>query len=174
MVEVPVFADAVRDLYAYNRWATARILDTAAKLPAEQLHAPQTAGHGSVRDTLLHMLRPQRAWLSWWDGSLSAEDARKITFDPSAYPNVAAVRGLWESVEAQTQTFVGSLADDDLARVYEYTLPNGVEMRLPLWRMMLHIANHGTQHRSEVAAMLTGFGQSPGDLDYIVYAFMNP
>ena len=38
--------------------------------------------------------------------------------------------------------------------------------------MMLHVANHGTQHRSEVAAMLTGFGHSPGDLD--VLGFFNP
>ncbi|HYU21327.1 MAG TPA: DinB family protein [Chloroflexota bacterium] len=49
------------------------------------------------------------------------------------------------------------------------TLPNGAEFRLPLWQMMLHVANHGTQHRSEVAALLTGFGQSPGDLDLLVY-----
>jgi uncharacterized damage-inducible protein DinB len=168
-----VFADAVRDLFAYNRWATERILDAAAKLTPEQLHAPQTAGHGSVRDTLVHVLRPQRSWLSWWDGSLSPGDARKLKIDPAEYPDVAAVRVLWESVEEQTQSFVAGLTDDDVARIYEYTLPNGVEMRLPLWRMMLHIANHGTQHRSEVAAMLTDLGQSPGDLDYIVFAFMN-
>jgi uncharacterized damage-inducible protein DinB len=35
--------------------------------------------------------------------------------------------------------------------------------------MMLHVANHGTQHRSEVAAMLTGFDQSPGSLDLLDY-----
>jgi uncharacterized damage-inducible protein DinB len=34
---------------------------------------------------------------------------------------------------------------------------------------MLHQANHATQHRSEVAAMLTQFGQSPGWLDLIFY-----
>ena len=34
---------------------------------------------------------------------------------------------------------------------------------------MLHQVNHATQHRSEVAAMLTGFGHSPGWLDLIRY-----
>jgi uncharacterized damage-inducible protein DinB len=36
--------------------------------------------------------------------------------------------------------------------------------------MLAHVVNHGTQHRSEVAALLTGIGRSPGDLDMFDFA----
>ena len=36
--------------------------------------------------------------------------------------------------------------------------------------MLVHVANHGTQHRAEAAALLTVEGRSPGDLDLINYA----
>jgi uncharacterized damage-inducible protein DinB len=38
-----------------------------------------------------------------------------------------------------------------------------------LWRCLYHLANHGTQHRSEAAALLTKFDHSPGDLDFNVF-----
>lgn len=33
----------------------------------------------------------------------------------------------------------------------------------------MHLINHGTQHKTEAAAILTGMGYSPGDIDLIVY-----
>ena len=40
---------------------------------------------------------------------------------------------------------------------------------MPIWQVLSHVANHGTQHRSEAAEMLTAIGRSPGELDLIFY-----
>ena len=41
---------------------------------------------------------------------------------------------------------------------------------VPVWQMLVHVVNHGTQHRAEAAAILTAEGHSPGELDLFNYA----
>ena len=43
------------------------------------------------------------------------------------------------------------------------------EEGIALWQALAHVVNHGTQHRSEVAVLLTAAGHSPGDLDMVDY-----
>ena len=43
------------------------------------------------------------------------------------------------------------------------------EEGISLWQALAHVVNHGTQHRSEAAALLTAAGHSPGDLDMVDY-----
>lgn len=164
-----VLAEALRKYYAYNSWATTRVLDTAAELTSDQLHTPGRAGHGSVRDTLLHLLDTHRGWLSWWDASLSAEASYRLRSNPADFPDVAALRRLWEEIQQQTEAFIADLGDGDPGRLYGWDLPDGRHWEMVLWGMMLHVVNHGTQHRAEVATMLTACGHSPGDLDLIYF-----
>lgn len=164
-----MLVEALRALYDYNSWATERVLEMAEQLTPEQWLTPGAAGHGSIRDTLVHLLSAQRSWLAWWDGSLPAAEAYQLRLDPADFPDPAVVRAKLVAVDRATRAFLDSLTDKDLERVYTHTFPNGLRFRLPLWKMLLHIANHGTQHRSEAAAMLTGFGHSPGDLDLLLY-----
>jgi uncharacterized damage-inducible protein DinB len=53
------------------------------------------------------------------------------------------------------------------------TPPDGADHPLrgiPMWQTMVHLMNHGTQHRSEAAVILTEAGGSPGDLDVLDFA----
>ena len=160
--------ELIRTLYDYDRWATERIFDTAANLRPEQLNAPGTAGHGSVRETLLHLVSTQRNWVSWWNGSMTADESMTSWPDPADYPDFDTVRAFWNDVQRKTSAFIDGLTEDDLTREYNSTLPwTGQTVTFTLWQMMVHVANHGTQHRSEAAAMLTAFDHSPGFLDLI-------
>ncbi len=67
------------------------------------------------------------------------------------------------------QDFVAGLRDDNLERVIPYRSTRGQEFAQPLWEILAHVVNHGTQHRSEAAEMLTDLDRSPGDLDLIMY-----
>lgn len=161
-----MLVEALRTLYGYNRWANEHMLDTAAGLTPEQWLKPGTAGHGSVRDTLLHVLSTHRTWLGLCDGSLSAEQAFGQEFAPADYPDVAAVHAFWQEIDASTQAYLARLDDAEVASLRSGTFPwDGSTFSQPVWAILLHVANHSTQHRSEAAAMLTDYDHSPGYVD---------
>lgn len=43
----------------------------------------------------------------------------------------------------------------------------GKTQEWPRWQMFMHLANHGTYHRGEIALCLTALGESPGELDFL-------
>ena len=65
--------------------------------------------------------------------------------------------------------YLAGLDDAGLDRVVRYRSTDAREHETPLWQILLHLANHGTQHRAEAGAELTRLGFSPGDVDYMVY-----
>jgi uncharacterized damage-inducible protein DinB len=157
-------SDMVRTLYRYSAWATARILEHAARLRPDELAKPSGASFGSVRETLVHIMAAQWIWLARWKGISPTS-----LFDARDFPDIASIRARWDQIDGETQRFVAGLTDADLGRVVEYKNTRGERWAYPLWQQVVHQMNHATQHRGEVAAALTELGHSPGDLDLLIY-----
>ncbi len=153
----------IRDLYAYSAWANNRILDIAARLDDEDFFAEKSAA-GSIRDILVHTAWAQWIWLERWQGASPRE-----RWDASAFPDLAALRARWAEAEDETTRYLAGIDESDLDRAISYVNAAGETWRYPLWQVLLHQANHATQHRSEVALLLTEAGHSPGDLDFLRY-----
>jgi uncharacterized damage-inducible protein DinB len=155
--------DDIRLLYAYNVWANARILDAAARAPAE-LFSTAALGDCNLRDTLEHLLVSESIWRLRWQ-NIAPES---IPF-PEEFPTLAALRARWHEEDQRLADFLAALDDAALDRDVTYQRSNGAVDSRPLWQQMAHMVNHSTQHRSEVALLLTALGYSPGALDLIVF-----
>jgi uncharacterized damage-inducible protein DinB len=153
----------IRFLFDFDRWATSRILDALTRDSGvdeatwSTTNAIDERGLGGI---LVHHLG---ASLRWRHGLAETGEAPRPEHGP--LPTPTALRSAWEAEWPALDTWLASRDDAWLASTDE-----GVAF----WQMLAHVVNHGTQHRSEAAALLTAIGRSPGDLDMIDYAEARP
>ncbi len=151
-------------LYQYNQWANAKILNAVANLTPEQFTAPASFPHGGLRGTLVHALFAEWIWRKRWEGNSPTQ-----RFNPEDFPTVDSLRARWQEEENQLMDFVSSVSEERLNSSFDYKNTSGTPFTQVLWQVMAHVVNHGSQHRSEAAAILTDLGHSPGDLDLISF-----
>jgi uncharacterized damage-inducible protein DinB len=151
-------------LYDYNYWATGRILAASANVSQEQFLAPAGHSYGSLRGTLAHTCDTEYGWRMLCQHNTFVPDTPE-----TAFPTLDALEQRWREEEQAMRDYLASLSDDDLTGIIRYTTDSGLRRERVLWHCLLHVMNHGTQHRSEAAAILTQYGHSPGDLDFTLF-----
>jgi uncharacterized damage-inducible protein DinB len=157
--------DETLTLFDYNQWANTRILMAAEKLSLEQFGAAAGLSFGSIRATLAHILGTERTWRLRVQEGISPT---KIGTE-NEYPTLDALRTRWQSESHAWRDYLASLEDPALEKIITYKTTSGIPRQNPLWQILTHVVNHGTQFRSEAGVALTRFGYSPGDIDFILY-----
>ena len=155
-------------LYKYNQWSTRKILDAVSKVTQEQFLAHASFPHGGLRSTLVHALFAEWIWRNRWEGT-----SPSVRLKPDDFPAFESLQTRWAEEEKRLMAFVDNVTDERLNSKFNYKSTDGKPHERMLWQAMAHLINHGTQHKTEAAAMLTDFGQSPGDIDMIVYLIEN-
>ncbi len=167
--------DEVKLLFDFNYWADKRIADTAARVSPEQYAAPTDFGLGfpSLRGTILHILDGEWGWRLRLERATRArpagDPADEADLTEAQLPTLSALRERWSQEETALRKWVNGLRDEELNGLVRYPLPSGGVRERVLWHSLVHLINHGTQHRSEAAALLTHYGQSPGEMDFNVF-----
>jgi len=173
--------DEIKLLYEYNYWANQRILTTCANVSEEQYIA--VTNFGSLRPTVIHILDSEWSWRLAFQEHFVAADELEIArasepklssqdeLTEADLPTLDSVKARWQVEEQAMRAYLDSLADGDLNGVVRYLVSEGYVRERVLWHCLVHAVNHGTQHRSEAAALLTSYEQSPGGLDFT--AFLN-
>jgi uncharacterized damage-inducible protein DinB len=159
-----VDADLLITLYEYFTWARNRILDAAAGLTPEQLHATEPGVYGSIHDTLAHMAVSEWMWLERIQGRAPTPVRAGADF-----PDLAALRAWWDTVHAHSMAYLQTLDARELQREIRYPGPDGKPYRRRVWHALLHVPNHQTEHRAQIAALLTRTGVAPPPTDLVVF-----
>src|SRR5262245_44535454 len=106
----------VLKLFDYSYWATARLLDAAAKITPEQFDLLVGSPPQSVRRILVHLVSAEWLWrLRIADGiSVTAH----LTVDD--FPTLESIHERWQSEQAAMRAYLATLTDADLDQVIHY------------------------------------------------------
>lgn len=158
-------AEAFRHFYEYHFTVNRKIWDEyVAPLPYEQFTEAVGYSHGSVRDQILHMMDADETWfceLQDIDPSPTLPGAEEDDRD--------VIRARWDELEEMMRGYLDGLEDEAL---FDKPIVEPEEdQELVAWQVLVHVVNHGTDHRAQLLRVLNDLGVETSYQDYIFFVY---
>lgn len=132
------------------KWADERMGEAVAR------NMPQSLA------TLQHIYLAE---LVWFDRISGNEEALITHYE--APGNIADLLAAFRDVHAKWLGWLDAVEDLDV--LIPHRNLKGEAFRMPAWQVVLHVVNHGSYHRGQVAAALRAAGFAPPDTDLIIW-----
>ncbi|MBX2999857.1 MAG: DinB family protein [Caldilineaceae bacterium] len=158
-------ANAFRHFFGYHFAENRNLWDSYIEgLTDEQFSQSVNYAHGSVRNQIVHLISVDDTWFSGLRGVELPEP-----LNPADFPDREGIRAHWDRVEQTMRDYLTSLRDGMLS---EQPLEDD-DKGLILWQVLLHVVNHGTDHRAQILRLLNDLGVKTVSQDYIFYVYDN-
>ncbi|HKF75676.1 MAG TPA: DinB family protein [Candidatus Dormibacteraeota bacterium] len=149
------------EIFRYNRWANEQLIEACRALTDEQLDTRAPGTSGSVRELLLHVVGGQQTFVLRTKGRQHEGELGRA----SAWPGFDVLVELARQSSDQLIAIAEALVEDS-----EVTLAyRGRGYRYPTSFFLVHAAEHGVEHRTEIKVALAQLGIETPDLDAWYY-----
>lgn len=152
--------DTLTTIFKHHLWANLLLFDRCRELTGEQLDASISGTYGTIRDTLIHIVRAEQSYFS-----------RISTGQPFDRPDDEPQMTIDEMIETVRETGLGLIewalkvqADDGVLIDWDGTLRD-----VPKTIILNQVINHGTEHRAQIMVTMTQLGIEPPDLQSWAY-----
>jgi uncharacterized damage-inducible protein DinB len=153
-------------LSKYNAQTNAEMMGVLGKLPAEQLTKDVKSFYGSIIGLLNHILVSDVMWLKRFRKSYpelavinpKLPDFRMEGWKDIVWPSLAALKPIRIAVDEATQQACDLLTEKQYASAIEYKNWDGKMLQKPLWLVLIHMFNHQTHNRGQIAVILDQMG----------------
>ncbi len=149
------------DFFQYNLWANLRLLEACSHLSDAQLDATTKGTFGSVRETLMHLFSAEEGYARHFNftGAAPTPPLKELT----TFPGFDELRRRAERSGKE----LGAVAERaDLSQILHL---DGGTYDAPVIVVLIQAVNHGIDHRSQIATLLSHQDVMPPDLDGWAY-----
>ena len=157
-------ADAFRHFYNYHFAENRKIWEHVTSLTHDQFTQEVGYSRGSVREQVVHLMDAEGMWFSELQGVEPLEP-----LPPAGFDDRETIRTYWDNVEQNMRAYLETLTDEML---FEKPIEEPEEDQvLFAWQVLLHVANHATDHRAQILRVLNDLGVKTIYQDYIFYVY---
>jgi uncharacterized damage-inducible protein DinB len=155
-------ADDFRSLFDYHFATNRAIWERCIILLTDEQFTRKTGySVGSVRNQVVHMLNIDDRWFSGLRGVPIPGFLNPVHFHKRT-----VIRKKWDEVEASMHAYLVNVRDDMLGSQPFLSIDNDP---IRLWQVLLHVVNHGTDHRAQLLSLLHSLGVKTFPQDYADY-----
>lgn len=154
-----MFVTAIQQAFDYHYAVFEKLWGVIDTLTNAQFTQDVPYSHGSLRNHLVHLAAAEGRWRR---GLQASPEARSFKLEPANYPDQASVRLIWDENRTAMQAYLASLDEAALAAT-----PPGFSG--PTWQVLLHLVNHGTDHRAQMLRLLDELGAPTFPQDMIFH-----
>ncbi len=150
--------DLLSEFFRHNTMMNQRLVATCKDLTAEQLDATVQGTYGNIAATLVHVANAQESYAA---RLLDIERPERLSDDP--FPGFEALSARFEQGNAQLEQAASGADQDRIVHVTGDDPPS--TWRMPVGLILVQAINHGTEHRSQIATILSQLGVEPPNMD---------
>ncbi len=151
-------------LARYNAWVTGRLLAAVAALSDADYRRDVGLFFKSIHGTLNHLLVGEH--LLWFRRFAEGVSPR-VALDDEVEPDRARLAERLVQGAARWLPLIDGWPAARFDGRLDYTTMRGQPASLPFAAALAHVFHHGTHHRGQVTAALTGLGRSGPELDLV-------
>ena len=158
-----MMTSVLRTHVEYSAWASRQLVEAAAGLSTGELTRDFETADRSVLGTLVHIYAADRVWLA---------RLKRMPHGPyvsEADYQLSVLQTDWAALMDSWVEWVRGISEEEAMEPVSYHDMRGVAWTQPLWQLVLHVVNHGTHHRGQVAGFLRSLGHTPPKLDLVFY-----
>ncbi len=157
-------ADAFRQLYDYHITENRKTWNYyIVDLSQEQFMQPSPYSLGSIRNHVSHLIGVDDGWFSGLKGRTSPENPI-----PEDIEDRDTLRQYWDKVEQSMREYLDALTDDML---FKKPFMYDEDKDIIAWQALIHVVNHGADHRAQILRLLGDLGVRTGPQDYAYYVY---
>lgn len=159
--------DLLAQYFEYSLWASMKVLEAVEKLPVDVIEQDRGNSFGGILGTLTHIFLADRVWWKRFSG-----DPYFTLAQPGDAYDLARLKAEWPPLMGEFVAWIRAQEGGKLEEQLSWRNIKGEDKTEKIYKILLHIVNHGTYHRGQVITMIKQAGGEVVSTDLVYFPGM--